>query len=56
MRHYETIYIVNPNLSDEDYNEILEKNIIVESNKPNFILPGKKGLFRDGERRNDFSG
>lgn len=25
MRHYETIYIINPNLADEDYREIIEK-------------------------------
>lgn len=25
MRHYETIYIINPNLADEDYKEIINK-------------------------------
>ena len=25
MRHYETLYIVNPDLSDEDYKEVLNK-------------------------------
>jgi len=34
MRHYETIYIVNPNLSDEDYNEIINKfNNLIEKQK-----------------------
>ena len=25
MRHYETIYIINPNLADEDYGEVIKK-------------------------------
>lgn len=25
MRHYETIYIINPNLAEDDYHEIIEK-------------------------------
>ncbi|MBW1804778.1 MAG: 30S ribosomal protein S6 [Deltaproteobacteria bacterium] len=25
MRHYETIYIVDPNVTDEDYREVIEK-------------------------------
>ena len=25
MRHYETVYIINPNLADEDYKEIINK-------------------------------
>ena len=25
MRHYETIYIVNPNLSQEEYQEVLKR-------------------------------
>jgi small subunit ribosomal protein S6 len=34
MRHYEIIYIVNPNLSDEDCHEIIKKyNDIIESQK-----------------------
>ena len=32
MRHYETIYIINPNLSDEDYHEIIQKfNNLIEN-------------------------
>ena len=31
MRHYEVIYIVNPNLGDEDYKEVIKKfNDLVE--------------------------
>ncbi|MFC1533581.1 30S ribosomal protein S6 [Thermodesulfobacteriota bacterium] len=34
MRHYETIYIVNPNLGEEDYREIIEKfNRLIEDRK-----------------------
>jgi small subunit ribosomal protein S6 len=34
MRHYEIIYIVNPNLNDEEYHELLKKfNDIIESLK-----------------------
>jgi small subunit ribosomal protein S6 len=34
MRHYETIYILNPNLSDEEYHEIIDKfNKLIETQK-----------------------
>ena len=34
MRHYETIYIVNPNLADEEYKEAVKKfNSLVEKKK-----------------------
>jgi len=34
MRHYETIYIVNPNLSDEEYHEVINKfNNLIENQK-----------------------
>jgi small subunit ribosomal protein S6 len=34
MRHYETIYILNPNLSDEEYHEIIDKfNKLIENQK-----------------------
>ncbi|MFH1349797.1 MAG: 30S ribosomal protein S6 [Pseudomonadota bacterium] len=34
MRHYETIYIINPDLADEDYREVLKKFLeLVENHK-----------------------
>ena len=34
MRHYETLYIISPNLSDEDYKETITKfNSLVEKQK-----------------------
>jgi small subunit ribosomal protein S6 len=34
MRHYETIYILNPDLSDEEYHEIIDKfNKVIENQK-----------------------
>jgi small subunit ribosomal protein S6 len=34
MRYYETLYLINPNLSDEDYSEVVTKfNDFVEKNK-----------------------
>lgn len=36
MRHYEIIYIVNPNLNDEEYHELLKKY--------NDIIEGLKGV------------
>jgi small subunit ribosomal protein S6 len=34
MRHYETIYIMNPNLGDEEYQEVLGKfNNFIQENK-----------------------
>ncbi len=34
MRHYETIYIINPNLSDDDYSGMMKKvNTMIEEKK-----------------------
>jgi small subunit ribosomal protein S6 len=34
MRHYETIYIVNPNLSEEQYQDVLKRySSLIEKNK-----------------------
>ena len=34
MKYYETLYIINPNLADEDYREVVNKfNELVEKNK-----------------------
>jgi len=34
MRYYESLYIINPNLSDEEYKEVIGKfNNLVENNK-----------------------
>jgi len=34
MRHYETIYIINPNISDDDYQSVIEKfNKSIEQQK-----------------------
>ena len=34
MRYYETVYIINPNLSDEENSKVIEKfNDLVEKNK-----------------------
>ena len=34
MRHYETIYIMNPNLGEEEYREAVDKfNALIEENK-----------------------
>lgn len=34
MRYYETLYLINPNLADDDYNEVVTKfNDFVEKNK-----------------------
>ena len=34
MRHYETIYIVNPNLADEECRDLIDKfNKLIEENK-----------------------
>ena len=29
MRHYETIYIVNPNLSEEEYRDLLKRGTVL---------------------------
>jgi small subunit ribosomal protein S6 len=48
MRYYETLYIINPNLADEDYREVVTKfNNLVEKNKGVLIKVdewGKKTL------------
>ena len=34
MRYYETLYIINPNLSDEDYRDVVSKfNGLIEKNR-----------------------
>jgi len=34
MRYYETLYLINPNLADEDYSDVVTKfNDLVEKNK-----------------------
>ena len=34
MRYYESLYIINPNLSEEEYKEVVDKfNNLVENNK-----------------------
>ena len=34
MRHYETLYLINPNLADEEYSDVVTKfNDLVEKNK-----------------------
>jgi small subunit ribosomal protein S6 len=34
MRYYETLYLINPNLADEDYRDVVAKfNNIIEKNK-----------------------
>ena len=34
MRYYETLYLINPNIEDEDYREVVNKfNSLVEQNK-----------------------
>ena len=38
MRHYETIYIVNPNQSDEDYREIRDRCIDLLEKKKSVII------------------
>lgn len=42
MRHYEIIYIINPNQSDDEFNEIVEKfnNLIV--NEKGIIIKNQK--------------
>ena len=48
MRFYETLYLINPNLSDEDYKEVVDKfNELVDKNKGVVIQTdewGKKSL------------
>lgn len=48
MRYYETLYLINPNMADEDYREVINKyNDLVEKNKGAVIRVdewGKKTL------------
>ena len=48
MRYYETLYLINPDLSDEDYGDVVTKfNNLVEKNKGSIIKVdewGKKTL------------
>ena len=47
MRYYETIYIVNPTLSEEDYAEVLKKfNELVDKHKGVLIKVGEWGKQR----------
>lgn len=51
MRHYETIYVVNPNLSDEEYRTVVDRfSGVVEQNRGEIIRVqewGKKPLAYD---------
>jgi small subunit ribosomal protein S6 len=56
MRHYETIYILNPNLSDEDYHEIVNKfNKLIENNKGVIIKTQEWGKQRLAYAINKFN-
>jgi small subunit ribosomal protein S6 len=56
MRHYETIYILNPNLSDEDYHEIINKfNKLIENNKGVIIKTKEWGKQRLAYAINKFN-
>jgi len=56
MRHYETIYIVNPNLSDEDYHEIINKfNKLIENRKGVIIKTQEWGKQRLAYAINKFN-
>ncbi len=47
MRHYEIIYIVNPNLNGDDYQELLKKySEIIETNKGVIIKTDEWGKQR----------
>ena len=47
MRHYETIYIVNPNLSQEEYQDLLKKySSVIEKNKGVMIKSEEWGTQR----------
>jgi len=56
MRHYETIYILNPNLSDEDYHEIINKfNKLIENHKGVIIKTQEWGKQRLAYAINKFN-
>jgi small subunit ribosomal protein S6 len=48
MKYYETLYLINPNLADEDYEDVVSKfNNVIEKNEGIFIKVdewGKKTL------------
>jgi ribosomal protein S6 len=47
MRHYETIYIVNPNLGEEEYREVIKRyNTLIEKNKGVVIKTEEWGVQR----------
>ena len=47
MRHYETIYIVNPNLSEEEYRDLLKRyTSLIERNKGVMIKSEEWGTQR----------
>jgi small subunit ribosomal protein S6 len=47
MRHYETIYIVNPNLGEEEYRDLLKKfSGVIEKNKGVMIKSEEWGTQR----------
>lgn len=55
MRHYELIYIVNPNLNDEEYHELLKKfNDIIENLKGVIIKTQEWGKQRLAYRIDKF--
>ena len=44
MKYYETLYLINPNLADDDYKEVLTKfNDFVEKNKGVIVKVGEWG-------------
>ena len=56
MRHYETIYILNPNLSDEDYHQIINKfNKLIEDHKGVIIKTQEWGKQRLAYAINKFN-
>jgi small subunit ribosomal protein S6 len=56
MRHYETIYILNPNLSDEDYHGIINKfNKLIENHKGVIIKTQEWGRQRLAYAINKFN-
>lgn len=42
MRHYETIYIINPNLADNDYGEVIKKFSNLVENQKGIIIKVKE--------------
>ncbi len=47
MRHYETIYIVNPNLGEEEYRDVIKRyNTLIEKNKGVIVKTEEWGVQR----------